>query len=329
MNHLFGDAPMMNITRDLNQVVSAPLSEALLCVDSRDGIKSDKATGLYINPKNPFDIQIYNGIQMNGRVKRIKLKEINMTYNVPNVNPTNNVLFVQEEGQDETAIEILPGFYTPTELATAIQDALNAALPYVNNWACEWIPGINHFYIRGGVPRFRILPKIGQGAGTYQGTVRTDTLATMMGFNSTNLTYSYYIESSFASMLYTTYVDIVSTYMTKNQYISDKSTNARTGNSLLARLYITPDRNYSITDTNIIGTRSFMLYKEFSNPKEINWDENEPIVSINIQLLDDKGNVLYAPSAAVNSDTPFELSTFCGNSGFVQMTFGVSEAMGL
>lgn len=329
MNRIFGDVSALNVSRDLNQVVSAPLSEALLCVDSRDGIKSDKTTGLYINPKNPFDIQLYNGVQMNGRVKRIKLKEINMTYNVPNVNPTNNVLFVQVEGDAEVAIEILPGFYTPTELAAAIQTALNEQIPFANAWVCEWIPGINHFYIRGGVPRFRILPKIGQGAGSYNGTMRTDTLATMMGFNSTNLSYTYYLESSFANMLYTTYIDIVSKYMTKNQYISDKSTNARTGNSLLARLYITPDRNYSITDTNMIGTRPFMLYKEFASPKEINWDENEPIVSINIQLLDDKGNVLYAPAAAVDADLPFEYSTFCGNSGYVQMTFSVSEAMGL
>jgi len=331
---------------ELKQVVSAPITEALLTVDSRDGLKT--SNGYYINPKNPFDIQLYSGTQLvTGRCRRLKLKELNMTYNVPNVNPRNNVLFV-ETGQAPTTvtqIDIDPGFYLPEDLATALESVMNGATTYgtttpsggvggLTTWTVTWNSDSNSFTIRDGnvsPDRFRILPKLGQVLPPYSATpseIRSSTLAEMMGFNNCGLEFAFTsITGSYATMLYTTYIDVVSSWMTKNQYIVDKSTNDKTGNSLLARLYIAPERYYSIANTNIIGTRPFALYKEWSNPKEINWNESEPIASINIQLQDDNGNILYAPS----SQTPTGITVadlVCGNSGFVQMTFGVSEASG-
>lgn len=335
---------------ELKQVVSAPISEALLTVDSRDGLKVDSATGLYTNPRNPFDLQIYSGTQLvTGRCRRLKLKELNMTYNVPNVNPRNNVLFIQMSStEDIFQIDVIPAFYLPEDLAGALQLLLNneagaslvgtvtpaGAVGGLTTWSVVWNSDSNTFTIsdgNGSADAFRILPKLGQALPSWSVTpreLRTSTLAEMMGFNNCGNGYAMEtLTSSYATMLYTTYIDVVSNWMTKNQYIVDRSTNQKTGNSLLARLYIAPERYYSVSNTTTIGTRPFALYKEWSNPKEINWDEKEPIASINIQLQDDKGNILYAPDIA----TPVGISTkdiTCGNSGFVQMTFGVSEASG-
>lgn len=333
---------------ELKQVVSAPISEALLTVDSRDGLKTNSITGLYSNPKNPFDLQIYSQSQLvTGRCRRLKLKELNMTYNVPNVNPRNNVLFIQMSSTDDIfQIDLNPGFYLPEDLATALELLMNngsgaggtvtpdTPVGGITTWSVTWNSDSNTFTIsdgNGASDAFRVLPKLGQPIPSWSVTPaepRSSTLAEMMGFN--NCGNGYAIEtltSSYATMLYTTYIDVVSNWMTKNQYIVDRSTNQKTGNSILARLYIAPERYYSTSNTTIIGTRPFALYKEWSNPKEINWDEKEPIASINIQLQDDKGNILYAPDSATPSGLSVKDIT-CGNAGFVQMTFGVSEASG-
>jgi len=347
MSYFFGSQKNENEFGELKQVVSAPLSEALLCVDTRDGLNYDKQTGLYVNPRNPFEIEMSPG-QLTGKIRRLALKEINLTYNVPNVNPTNNVLWIEGstgiDGPGSTPIPIVitPGDYLPTELATTIQSALNAGSGVLGStdWAVNYdvagSPFYNTFTIfknsDGTYKYFRINPNIGgdNGSSSEGGviTVRTDNLSTMMGFNNQDGKYSQAVYSSFATMLPTTYIDVVSSYMTKHQSVIDKSTSARTGNNLLARLYISPERFYSITNTNIIGTRPFMLHKEFSNPKIINWDENDPINNISVNLLDDKGNILYAPAYNYTYETEEAVVKLCGNSGFVQMTFSVSEAMG-
>lgn len=401
------------------QVASAPLSEALITVDSRDGIKYDTATGLVSANKNPFDININIGTQFFGSgVRRLRLKEALITWNIPNVNPTNNILFLEKDDATTYNVVVPTGFYTPNELGQAIESNLNTNSVFgYQRWSCfydersgtfiitgtdqialgvnitattgtgtfsDWlvkntttgftdvsyssitvgtgaitniriplneagawnvgdsIELINPSSVASGnpvvasmtgtitvisypvaiVPNFKILPY--NAGGIPNGL--TSTLATMMGFSTVNSSYVNKITGSHASMLYTEYVDIVSSQLTKNQTLYDRSTNYRTGNNLLARLYIAPDRRYSTTSTNIIGTRPFILDKSFDVPKEINWDDTDPLASINIQLRDSRGNILYAPDVSTITEG---FGEFCGNTGYVLMTLGASEASGV
>jgi hypothetical protein len=313
----------------LKQVVSAPLSEALICVDTRDGVKYNSTTGLISSPNNPYDIQIYPTTSLfAGAVRRIKMKEIVIPWNIPNVNARNNVLYLEnEDGTTRFTVVVEEQFYTPVALATYIQTYLrdNNALGFAL-WAVGWDDTNNNFTIQGNTTpgsKFRILPKNNQNLPPPL----TDTLATMMGFQNVPAGYANNASGSFALMNYTQYVDVVSPFITKNQYVIDRSTNFKTGNSLIARLYIAPDMLYPINDTgsNIIGTRPFVYHKEFMVPKEINWDMDESLPSINIQLRDDKGDILYVPPGGFSSDLS---SSVASNSSYVAITFGVSEARG-
>jgi hypothetical protein len=313
----------------LKQVVSAPLSEALICVDTRDGIKYNSATGLIASVNNPYDIQIYPGTSLfAGAVRRIKLKEIVIPWNVPNVNERNNVLYLEkEDGTTTFEVVVEEAFYTPQLLAEYIQEILrnNNVFGY-NLWTVGWDGSNGNFTIGGNTApgfKFRVLPKNNQSLPPPL----TDTLATMMGFQNTTAIYANNASGSFALMNYTQYVDVVSPFLTKNQYVIDRSTNFKTGNSLIARLYIAPDMLYPINDTgsNIIGTRPFVYHKEFMVPKEISWDMDESLPSINIQLRDDKGDLLYVPRGGLTSDLS---SSVASNSSYVALTFGVSEARG-
>lgn len=322
--------------------LNVPLSTALLTIDSRDGLKADPATGLIVNPQNPYNINIQKGQQLfSGAVQRIALTEINMPWNIPNVNPTNNILFLEkDDGTTTYDLEISPGFYLPDDLAADIQSFLIAASALgTNQWTCTWNTEDNAcFKITTGLSgvKFKILPKLGQSKGVSTAFAgfpvagpRSSTLATMMGFDYVGTDYAANVRGSVASMLYTRYVDIVSSVLCKNQDVRDTSSSYFTGNNILARIYIAPDRMYSTTNDNIIGTRPFILHKEFIIPKEIQWNPTEFLPSCNIKLQDEFGNQLYSLSEFplfYNPGPATSSAEFAGNAGWVELTMLISEA---
>jgi hypothetical protein len=185
------------------------------------------------------------------------------------------------------------------------------------------------------VIQFQIDPRLGLDAGNVGGVPRRDTLATMMGFASSSpADYSPSIIGNYATCVYTSYIDIVSDIICKHQDVRDTSTNYATGNNILARVYISPDIYESISDTgnNIVATRPFVLHYNLPVPKQIQWSPYEFLPSANIQLRDDKGQLLYAPnltsSTVLNSVPGFPAiaAKAYGNTSFVQLTFQISEA---
>jgi hypothetical protein len=74
-----------------------------------------------------------------------------------------------------------------------------------------------------------------------------------------------------------------------------------------------------------------MLRQNFTIPKEINWNPSEFLPSCNIQLRDEYGNQLYSVSEiplwnGVPPPGATNTRMNCGNSGFVELTFLISEA---
>ena len=345
--------------------LNVPLSTALFTVDTRDGLKISP-DGLVASSQNPYDINIYKNQQLfSGAVQRIALTEINLPWNVPNVNTYNNVLYLdngvttwalgETEHSDELgavvpASQIQPGFYTPDELATAVETALNVGngvfgtsgapltwtVEYKTGGASDVIFNSKFFQISnsprsgpGGGVAFRINPRYGISKG--QGSnglfpndtnIRSDTLATMMGFGYSGTSLATAQQGTYASMMYTNFVDIVSSVLCKNQDVRDTSTSYFNGSNILARIYIAGDKVVSID--NIVGTRPFHLHYEFPIPKEIQWNPEEFLPSCNIRIQDMFGNILYNPSP-----TPFtfgEIIGRAGSSNFVQMNMLISEA---
>jgi hypothetical protein len=148
--------------------------------------------------------------------------------------------------------------------------------------------------------------------------------------------YSYSFIGNYATCLYTTYIDIVSDIICKHQDVRDTSTNFATGNNILARVYLASDIYESISDTgnNVIGTRPFVLHYNLPVPKQIQWSPYEFLPSANIQLRDDKGQLLFAPNITLNLESQVEgilprrvgTTKVLSNTAFVQLTFQISEA---
>jgi len=183
----------------------------------------------------------------------------------------------------------------------------------------------------GGPVNFRINPRYGLSKGIGSNGIfgndknnRSDTLATMMGFGYASTQYRDTQNSSYASMLYTNYVDIVSSILCKNQDVRDTGTSFFNGTNILARIYISGDKIQN--QDNIVGTQPFHLHYEFPTPKEIQWNPTEFLPSCNIQLRDMFGNLLYLASPIQTSSDPQAIQGWATNSAFVQMNMLISEA---
>jgi hypothetical protein len=157
----------------------------------------------------------------------------------------------------------------------------------------------------------------------------------MMGFSSPPKQFGNVLVGSFASMQYTPYFDVVSSNLTKKQNVRDNSTSFITGQNLLCRVYLSEpgvnvvrDRTDLTTggtdaECSIIGVRPFVLYREYSTPKQIYWDTKEFINVIDLQLVDYKGRTLYARNQA--SYTAATSFGFCGDAAQYQLTLQVTE----
>jgi hypothetical protein len=151
-----------------------------------------------------------------------------------------------------------------------------------------------------------------------------------------------------ASMLYTTYIDVVSQTLTQNQKVRDVSTNNKTGSNLLARIYISKDLqelvpvsfdyapvapafpnnpapdNINIGDTTL-NIKPFYINYQPSYVKQVRWNDSIFLSSLNIRLQDDKGNLLYDFERQYSKPGEFNFYR-AGSNAYVQLTFLISES---
>lgn len=341
-------------------------SVALLCVDSddqqkfsADGFRIDSETPsrIYINKQRPL---------MFGYMTRLALSEMNIQWDTPNVNKSNNTLTMALYSatdatppvvafQDYIRIDILEGFYSPDELATAIENKLNADADVIANGLSFTVTYDNDQC------NFSIVQTAVYGSGRLKGFFQiingsaprsltgldklSDDILYCIGMdavdrdsNGTALPYYSRITGGLAPMLYTPYVDVVSNLLTKNQNVSDGSTSTIYTASKLARIYFSNevietrhDNLVSGTDVvsvcNIPGTRPCIFRREFKVPKQIQWNSTENVDAIDIQVLDYKGNpvviqdqITTGVNPATNAISVFETS----NTSF-QFTLQISE----
>jgi hypothetical protein len=118
----------------------------------------------------------------------------------------------------------------------------------------------------------------------------------------------------YASFQYTPYVDLVSQTLTKNQKVSDSDSSDYRQPNKLARIYLANETiqpffasaTYDLSgalvgaDDNVIGTAPFTFRREFKFPKQIQWNKDQYIDYIELQLLDSHGQ--YLPLDALSSE---------------------------
>jgi hypothetical protein len=338
---------------DVGQTIRQPAT-AILGIDSADRYTFDSSQ-FRIDNQPEYNFSLYKGQSvLNGFIKRLALTEINMEYNVPNVNTYNNKFGIVFSGTDlsgvseyEVVISVPTGFYTPIELTTYLQTQINTTLTSagvldpgkVADVVITLDPKTLYITIDGkgtAVGGADLTLKVPTNFGVP--VLSKTTMYEMLGLKAVldnyaivNLFPNPNWVGNYASFLYTRYIDIISNNLTKKQEVKDSSTQPPEvgASNLLARLYVgnsgLSESRFDVSGVgcNIVGTRPFQMYKEYQTPKYIYWDSREFINLIDIKVYDDAGRPLYEQASEVGVAPDYGFTS--GNTAEFQITLLASE----
>jgi hypothetical protein len=273
---------------------------------------------------NDFQITAPNAL-MNGYIERIIISQIQLQYNLPTIQPGNNdilpIYYETGEGTGLYNFIVVPlpyGFYTPEELAAMLEIQLESYIPELSPWTVDYYSAAITsnltvgFLVNSDSPNFErwFFPtpsqlelenipniEIQQVLKTYR----------VFGFNEVNsqpaIEQKSYVAPEF---LYTPFIDIYSDALTNYQKLKDTNSSTIRAKGLIARLYLsgvgnpqstTPQARNSAGNTILpstaLGSAPFILTFDLNSPKVINWTPDTAINSLDFQLRDCYGDLLF------------------------------------
>jgi hypothetical protein len=312
--------------RNEQTLTMRPAHGAVLLFDSDDRYQLDKDQQVNnlsaINPNN-FNINRQKLFGA-GAIKRYALTEISFPWTTPNVvtngnTPNNKLLMLLNNGSGgvvDTPVYVpilIEDYYTPAELATALQTQLNDAgatggfylfadnthLGKEGTWTVSF-NSRNQFVLTETTNTYQFIVLTNNEYYDFFSPYPIKTLNQTMGFNygGSAPAQAYTQSSGIPSMSYTRYIDIVSQTMSKYQNTKDAQTQYNYAD-VIYRLIL--DNNNGLNsqngETNYFGSYPCVnLYRQIQNPKFIQWTGDEFLNSIDIKLYDDAGQPLYIPT---------------------------------
>ena len=303
----------MALVGDEGKTIRYPAT-ALLTIDSEDRFKTaDEKRTLSASTSSPYDFTISPGNGgrsiLGGFIRRIGVSEVQFPWVIPNVNNQSNRMIVNWDGPSGTnsaTITLINKFYTPSELADAVETAVRALSPdlaaFVIAYAKEPvglvvnnIPAFFYDCIDPGVTiGFEPLPATTQGY-----TAQTKQLFDLLGFTSVQSVGAFqpFSNGLFTFCQFTRYIDIECAQLTQFQGLFDGTSQAEYRDSL-CRLYLGDNPtmlNIAPSDPDFAppGCRPFIIYRQFQNMKLINWNARNNIGSfLQFRVFNDCGQPL-------------------------------------
>ena len=286
-----------------------PWTNASIVLNGRD--RKNANAGNYNNAL--FNATGQNIIQ--GQIHSISLNEVNFPYDIPNVQQGLNFFWLDVNGfvilGMPLEVIVVPGFYTGTELATAINGSITAAgaaLP--TPLLPTQMPTIAYnetsrlFTFTG--PTAPLSAQYNEwffaspytysvGAQNSQNTLGKDILS-IMGFLSEQsprvsalAPLNTFTSAQSAPLAFTQYIDICSPQLCKGQRFRDGSTsNLSRRSDVICRLYI----SNNVATQEEEGVRPFVINRQFNNARVMKWTTDNAVGTIDILLYDDVGQPL-------------------------------------
>ena len=298
---------------------------ALFCVDSADRFKTytEESAATTINAYNasPYDFSIVkNESLMNGFFTRLAVSEVQIPWNVPNINyKTNSIVLKYSIGGGPTQTTILQfdtGFYAPQEFANSngvggiptnnLQDAMIAVDPAFANIKVDYISSTK-FFVRcvPANPNLQFaFDEMSYGSVWPYNAAKTTQLFHMLGFKDNNKVLAATQVSRVSTFFqYTRYIDITCPQLTYNQGLKDTTTQ-QASKDTLCRIYLSDgafnqDTAFDTATFSPPGCSPFIIHRQFTNPKYIYWSPNQPIQgNLQFQVVDSDGAILgkYEPA---------------------------------
>lgn len=283
-----------------------PSSTSLFTIDSEDRFtsyeQSREATNAGTNT-TPYDFQITRSESlMNGFASRIAVTEIVFPWAIPNINAKTAEVLVgyQVQGQPATVpapILLLPGFYTPGQIAASIQAIVRTLDPTLSGFVFTYGANSNPVftYESTTTTTVQFLP-LPYNSPTYRYPNTTKQLFDLLGFTGTNSLLSLGGNGNYTLAQCFRYVDIVSPTLVYNQANRDTMSQVVARNAL-CRIYLGDggaggQSTVSPADATFSppGCAPMIIYRNFTVPKYIQWMGNQPIPgTLRFTIYDDTG----------------------------------------
>jgi hypothetical protein len=258
-------------------------------------------------PTSPYNFTIRKAQSiMNGFFTRIGVSQIRFPWIIPNINFSTSKIKL-DTGLNLYTLVIQQGFYTPQQLAARMQATIRL-LPGFATFSCFY--GTDPSGVIFNSPRFvfnnegstpftflPMPPSYTNNPTYYPFNEPRRQLYDLLGLTTYNAPVGFYapiILGMDTFCQYTNFIDIVCSNLTLNQSLKDDSTSSKAFDSL-CRLYLTsPPQNVPCSDATFCppGCSPQVLYNDYNNIKQIQWNGLQPIGQLTFQVLDDQGNVL-------------------------------------
>lgn len=335
--HAFRDAAEI----EDRAITIRPSSTAVFGMDSDDRYANFQQRR--INPSYPFSITIAkNEALLNGFFTRLAATEFRMYWTLPNIHQAwgnNTLTYWESTTSAQHTITIPDGFYDLDGLMLVIEAEVQAQ-GFLPNFIAQAQEDGSTSYATGTPDTFYwVVPT---------STTRTlyDMLNLITRFPPLVLAQTT-ARGGVANLKPTDYIDVISPQLTYNQDLKDGSTSPIV-RDMLVRIYLDDDNRSPcriITKTfdavgnptgsqvpqqnpsqSITGACPFMLYRQFPVPKQIQWNNTQPIGNLTFELYDDQGRSIQSLwNAILPADDPTRVGQFYANSFVWNMTLLITE----
>lgn len=257
----------------------------------------------------------------NGFFNRLAVQEVVLDWGIPNVSQVNEndtFAFTYDFGGGPVVdvVSIPPGWYTVSEALDTLVDQMNLSVATPNAFKITGTGfgpvsmDVDQAVVPGGTFEINDVGPAGQINNLGQQIFGAELID--IGQNQ-----QYFILSP--RLLPYRYLDIVSPQLTYNQNLKDADT-SQNSRDVLYRWYFAWDNEPTSYDAYgfpvLQGYKQFIQRRLISYPKQIKWNPNQPIGSIQFQVYDDTDELVLA--------SEFPISGGVAELEF-QMTFLLSE----
>jgi hypothetical protein len=235
------------------------------------------------------------------------------------------------------------GFYTPEELAAMLEVQIQANVPtglsnmrvtYANSGSGEFptsqsgIPTQAGNIGYGNAFTFSTLDTSGNPTGQFFGFpdisgmrffgfTENQILSALKTYRLVGITVQVckdnvsatLIQGASPNFVYTPYIDIISTNLTKFQKVKDADTSVNGRNGLVSRLYISGvGFPVATSPTYALGSEPFVITADLNTPKLVRWNKDETVYNLDFKLFDHYGDLIYWTN---ENPTEFQMTLLC------------------
>jgi hypothetical protein len=233
------------------------------------------------------------GYLLNGYFTRLAVTQIQFQWNLPTIaEDVNDILTFEYDGNAFSAI-LSAGFYSGALLAAELQTEMNTAAGLPANTITVIYSPDNWFVMDAGAGHTLQIDSFDPTVVGALANIQNRLLVTL-GFTTEWETAAQTLTGGIAPLLWTRWVDICSTTLTKFQRVKDATTLPQNITSdVIARVYaVPPNVSQNAAQPGQLFSYPWVMTIDYNTPKHIKWSPDEAISNFDIQVRDEFGTLI-------------------------------------